>query len=58
MRIKIEVKREWGPERAEYSVQEREYLGGCGDKDEGRLRTRRRQGQGQGVDGVEAGMRR
>ena len=40
MRIKIEIKREWGPERDKYSVQEREYLGGYGDEDEERMRTR------------------
>ena len=48
MRVKIEVKRERGPERDEYSVQEREYLGGYGDED--KTRTRQGQGQGQGKD--------
>ena len=44
MRVKIEVKRERRPERDEYSVQEREYLGGYGDKDKARTRTRTRRG--------------
>ena len=44
MRVKIEVKREQGPERDKYSVQEREYLGEYGDEDKARTRTRTRRG--------------